>query len=114
MCSIITFKHFHLLNGNLIQLYQSLALGQALVDEHGIQVFHVRQADQLIDSGIVAYVALLVGIHLTPLFCRHAKHGNIEHISLIGVDDACLLRYHLFRDNIALDGIGVNPVVYLG
>ena len=33
---IITFQHLHLLNGNLIQLYQSLALWQTLVDEHGI------------------------------------------------------------------------------
>ena len=42
---IITFQHLHLLNGNLIQLYQSLALGQALVDEHGIEILHIRQAD---------------------------------------------------------------------
>ena len=80
------------------------------------QEFHnccsVNLADSLIDSGIVAYVALLVGIRLTPLFCRHAKHSDIEHISLIGVDDACLQRRHLIRNNIALDGIGVNPVVY--
>ena len=111
---IITFQHLHLLNGNLIQLYQSLALRQALVDEHGIEVFHVRKANQLIDCCIVAYVALLVSIRLSPLLGSHAEHSHIEHICLIGIDDACLLRCHLFGDDIALDGIGVNPLVDFG
>ena len=111
---ITTFQHLHLLNGNLIQLYQSLALGQALVDEHGIDVFHIRKTNQLIDCCIVAYITLLLGIRLSPLLGSQAKHSHIEHICLIGIDDACLLRCHLFGDDIALDSISVNPIVDFG
>ena len=108
---MVVFQYLHLLDGNLIQLNQSFALGQALVNEHGIEVLHVRQANQLIDSGIVTDVAFLVCIRLPPLFGSHAEHRYVEHISLISINDACLLGSNLFRNDVALDGIGVYAVV---
>ena len=100
--------------GYLIQLDKSFTLSHALLDENSIEVLHIRQANQLIDSGIVTDIAFLVCIRLPPLFGSHAEHRYVEHISLVGVNDACLLRCHLFGDNIALDGIGVNPIVDFG
>ena len=89
-------------------------MGKTLVDEDGIEVLHIRQANQLVDSGIVAYVAFLVCICLSPLLGCHSEHRHVEYICFVGIYDACLLRSHLFGDDVAFDGIGVYAVVNLG
>ena len=108
---MLVFQNPHLLDGDFVQFNQTLALRNTLVDEYGIEVLHIRQANQLIYGGIVTNVAFLVSICLTPLLGCHAKHGYIQYVSLVGLDDACLLRSHLFGDYIAFDGIGVYAVV---
>lgn len=45
------------MNGDLIQFEETLSLRYVLSDEHGIKVFHIRQADQFVDGGIIADVA---------------------------------------------------------
>ena len=39
------------MNGNPVQLSQSLALRKSLVDENGIEVFQIGEADKLVDGG---------------------------------------------------------------
>ena len=51
--AMIVLQHSHLLYGYLVKPYELLALGQSLFDEHGVEVFHVRQADLLVDSCVV-------------------------------------------------------------
>ena len=36
----ISFQYLHLLNGNLVELDEALALWHAVIDENGIDVFH--------------------------------------------------------------------------
>jgi hypothetical protein len=53
----IVLHHLHLLDGNLVELYESFALGDAVIDKNSIYVFHVRETDKFIDGGIVADIA---------------------------------------------------------
>ena len=53
----IVFKYLHLLDGNLVELHKTFALGHTVVDEYGVDVLHVRQADEFVDGGVVADVA---------------------------------------------------------
>ena len=41
----------------MVELYESFTLRYSIVDRHGIDVFHIREADELVDSGIVTDVA---------------------------------------------------------
>ena len=78
------------MNGDLIQFEETLSLRYVLSDEHGIKVFHVRQADQFVDGGVITDVTFQVGIGFAPLLCCRAEHGDVQHIGFVGVDDACL------------------------
>ncbi len=40
------FQYGHLLDGNLVQSLQPLALGDAVTDKNSIQIFHIGQAYQ--------------------------------------------------------------------
>ena len=111
---LAVLQHSHLLDGNLVKLDQSLALWQPLVNEDGIEVFHVGEADEFVDGCIVTNVSFLVGVGFPPLFSRHAEHGHVEHVSLMGIDDACLLRGHLFGYDVALDGVRMYAIIDLG
>ena len=56
--SAIIFQHTHLLDGYPVQSHEPFALRYALVYEYGVQVFHIGEADQFIDGGIVTDIAL--------------------------------------------------------
>ena len=45
----VVFEDTHLLNGNLIQLDQSFRLRNALLNEHRIQILHIRKTYQFVD-----------------------------------------------------------------
>ena len=111
---LIVLQHSHLLDGNLVELDQSFALWQLLVDEEGVEIFHVGEADDLVDGCIVTNVSFLLGVGFAPLFGGHAKHGYVEHVCLMGIDDACLLRGHFFGNDVALDGVCMYAVVDFG
>ena len=38
----VVFEYAHLLNGYLVEPYQTVGLRYALIDEHSIEVFHIR------------------------------------------------------------------------
>ena len=108
---VAAFQYAHLMNGYLVQLHKPLALSHALFDENRIEVFHIRQTDKFVDCGVIAYIAFHAGVSITPLLCRYAKHRHIQHIGLIGIDDACLCRCNLRRDKVLPYGIGMYAVV---
>ena len=57
--SVIDFgKNAHLLNGDFVQLLETLGLGDSVLYHDGIDILHVRNADELVDGGVVALVAL--------------------------------------------------------
>ena len=62
VAAVATLQHAHLLYGNPVEPYEAFALRQALADEHGIKVLHVRETDKLIDGGIVAELPLRSGL----------------------------------------------------
>ena len=53
-------QHGHLLDSYLVQFLETLTLRQTFVDENGIQIFHITQTNQLIDSCIVADIAFIL------------------------------------------------------
>lgn len=84
------------------------------MDEEGVEVFEVREADELGGVGVVAEVAFLAGVGIAPSFGRHAEEGHVEDVGLAGVDEVDLCFVELGRDEIGLDGVGVDAVVDLG
>lgn len=50
----------HLMDGDFVEPPQSFRLRHAILDHHGVEVFHVRHADQVIDVDIVSLVAFEV------------------------------------------------------
>ena len=51
--------------------------GMRIIDKHGIDIFHVRQAYKFVDGSIVADISFQVGIRLSPLLGGHAEHSHI-------------------------------------
>ena len=47
----------HLLNGDLIEFHKPFALGNSVIDEHGIDILHIRQTYQFVDCGVVADIS---------------------------------------------------------
>ena len=92
VAAIGVLQHAHLPDGYPVEFDEPFSLRHALSDEYGIEVFHVRQADQFVDGGIIADVAFAVGVGFAPLLCRHAEHRYVQRIGFVGVDDACLCR----------------------
>ena len=54
--------------------------------EYGIQILHVREANQFVHRGIVADVSFQVGMRIAPFEGSEAEHGNVQHIGFAGVD----------------------------
>ncbi len=53
----IPLQDLHLLNGNPIEFQKSFALWYSIIDKHGIDILHIRQAYQFVDGGIVTDIA---------------------------------------------------------
>ena len=79
-----------MLDGDFVQFLEALRLGHSVVDHHGVDLLHVGDADKLVDGGVVALIALERRVCRLPLLVRHAKQGNIQHISLACIDDVHL------------------------
>lgn len=92
------------MNGNPVELDKSFSLRDALVYEYRIQVFHIRQADKLVNCGIVPDIPFQFGVLLTPHLGGHAEHRYIQHIGFISIDNAGLFGCHLWRDKVLFYG----------
>ncbi len=53
----IPLQDLHLLDGNLIEFYKPFSLWNTIIDKHGIDIFHIRQAYQFVDGGVVADIS---------------------------------------------------------
>ena len=102
------------MNSDSIELYKPFTLRHLLVDEYGIEILHVGQTDQLVDGGIIPDIAFQIGILFSPHLRGHAEHGHVQHVGFIGIDDACLLRGHLDRNQVLFDRVGMDTVIDLG
>jgi hypothetical protein len=109
-----TNERAHLGDGDGIELTQAIWRGQALVNQHGIDALQIGQHDQLLQRGRVSHVADLLWVGLTPLGGSHTKQGHVEQIGLAGIHGRRLMPGQLARQEVRLDGIGVDPVVDLG
>ena len=104
----------HLGDGDFVELEQALWLGKALADEHGVEAFEVGEDDELLQRGVVADVAIGVGMGVAPLLRRLAEEGDVEQVGLAGVNEAGLSLGDGGRDERILDRVGVDAVVDLG
>ena len=55
-------QQLHLLDGDLVQLAQSVRLGHFLLDDEGVQVLEVRETHELRHIRVIADIALLAGM----------------------------------------------------
>ena len=53
-------QHSHLLDSYLVQFLETLALRQTFVDEDSVEILHITQTNQLIDSCVVADIAFIL------------------------------------------------------
>ena len=79
-----------------------------------VQSFEVRKAYQLRYVGFVADIAGAAGVLLTPLLGGFAEQRHVQQVGLAGVYQTGLLRGQRGRNQVRLDGIGVDAVVDLG
>ena len=68
----------------------------------------------MLDAGVVADIALARGIGITPLLGSLAEQGDVEDVGLIGVSEICLIPGNGGRDDVCLNGVGMNAVVKFG
>ena len=97
--------------GYLIQLNKPFSLWYAIVYKHGINIFHIWEADEFVDGGIVTDITFQLRIGLAPLLGSHAKHGHVEHVSFLSINNARLRRGYFFWYQMSLDGIGMYAII---
>jgi len=76
----------HLCDGDAVEGSETLLLGQPLADEDGVETFEIGENNQLLQWGVVADVALGVGVGVEPLFGGLAEEGDVEQVGLAGID----------------------------
>lgn len=101
-------------DGDGVEALDAVALRKGHVNELGIHVLDVGEDEELFEAGMIAHVAVLAGIGVSPLPGGLAEEGNVEEIGLVGVGKGGLLRCDFGGDQMGLDGVGVEPVVDLG
>ncbi len=84
----------HLGDGDFVELQQALGRGQALADEDGVEAFEIGEDDELLDGGVVADVALGIGMGVAPLPGGSDEESNVE-VGFAGVDRGRLRRLAL-------------------
>ena len=107
-------QHLHLADGDLIEPLEPVALRQRHVNEFSVHALDISQHKELLNGGVVAHVAVELGIGVAPLFRRLTKKGHVQQIGLVGVGAGGLRGRDLRRDEVGLDGVGVDAVVELG
>lgn len=85
-----------------------------MADEDGIEAFQVGEDDELFEWGVVADVALGIGVGIAPLFGGLAEEGDVEEVGFVRIDEGCLGLGDGGWEECFFDGIGVDAVVDLG
>jgi hypothetical protein len=91
-----------------------VALRQFHVDELGVHVLEVGEDEQLFQCGVVTHVAVFFRVGIAPFPGGLAEEGDVEKVGLVSVGESGLLCRDLCRDEVGLDGVGVEPIVDLG
>ena len=60
MFAFYVLQHGHLLDSNLVEFLETLALRQTFIDEDSVEILHITQTNQLIDSCIVSDIAFIL------------------------------------------------------
>ena len=84
------------------------------MDELGVHILEIGEDEELLEGGVVAYVAILIRTCIAPFTGGLAEKGDIEHVGFVGVGDGGLFRGDLVRDETEPNSIGVDAVVDLG
>lgn len=106
-------KDAHLMDGDFVQALEALRLRDAVFDHNRVEVLHVREADELVDRRMVALIALQIRIFKLPLLVGLAEERDVENIRFVRVDDAHLGTGDCRGDEMGLNRIGVDAIVYL-
>jgi len=85
-----------------------------LADKRGVETLQIGEDDELLQRGVVAKVALGIGMRIAPLLRGLAEEGDVEEVRFVSIDEARLLTVHVGRDESLLDNIGVDAVIDLG
>ena len=101
------------MDGDFVEPPQPLRLRYAILNHPGVEVLHVRHADQLIDVGIVSLVAFEVWMRELPLLMRPPEKRNIQHVRLVRVNDTHLGARNRRRDEVLLNRVRVDAIVDL-
>ena len=79
-----------------------------------IEIFQIREANQLRDIGIITDIPFVVRMFIPPLSCGFAKERHIKHVGFGSIDQVHLRFRQSCRNKVFLDGIGMYAVVDLG
>ncbi len=102
----------HLVDGDFVEPLQPLVFVEALPDKFGVQVFEVRQRQQMFGRGVVAEVALFFPDLPRATVCGQPEQCQIEQIGLRRkVQPLRFGRKNARRDQMFADGIGVDQVI---
>ncbi len=72
-------------DGNLIEAHKAVALWLTLINEDGIDVLHICQADEFVDGSIVTDIPFQLRMGFTSLLGRLSEHGHIENVRFPGL-----------------------------
>ena len=101
-------------DGSIMEALQAFSLRQPCLDEFCIEVFQIRQDDELDEVGGITDISSCIGILVSPFFGGHAKESDIDEISFVGVGEARVSDGQLGVNEMLFDGIRVDLVVRLG
>ena len=100
-------------DGDLIEAFQALALGQAHVDKFCVHSLGIGEDEKLLDGGVVAHVAFKAWVGVAPLLRGLAEEGDVEQVGFGGVGDGGLGGGDFGRDEVLFYRVGVDAVVEL-
>ena len=86
-------------------------LTQSFANEEGIEIFEIRQAYQLGAGGLVADVAFVFRVRGAQLGGGLSEESHVEHVSFVGINEVGMGFAQLGRNEVSLDGVGVDAVV---
>ena len=78
------------MNVGVVQGQQAFTLGNTLANQLGVDARHVGKDDELLNTRVVAHVALLCVVLFAPLIGRDAEQGHVLDISQRGINEPCL------------------------
>lgn len=109
----IVNQELHLLYRDLVELFEAVALFPPFLDEQCVEVFHVRQADELGHIGLVPEVSLRIGILRPPCSRCFPEECHIQHVRLGRIDQVDLFRGQRNWNQVLLYGVCMDAIVYL-